>query len=112
VSVKQPHGPVTANTIARWIKNILNWSGIDTETFSAHLTRSVVASQAVSPFYPSLSICVCCFLIFFIESSRIETLRILTSETGATVQNYSWLEFSEKERSIAALLKILCLLFT
>jgi site-specific recombinase XerD len=46
VSVRPPQGPVTANTIARWIKNVLKESGIDTNTFSAHSTRSVAASQA------------------------------------------------------------------
>jgi integrase len=46
VSVRPPHGPVTANTIARWIKNILKGSGIDTNTFSAHSTRSAAASEA------------------------------------------------------------------
>jgi site-specific recombinase XerD len=46
VSVRPPHGPVTANTLARWIKNILKESGIDTNTFSAHSTRGAAASQA------------------------------------------------------------------
>jgi integrase len=46
VSVRAPHGPVSSNTIARWIKTVMKDSGIDTDIFSAHSTRSAASSQA------------------------------------------------------------------
>ena len=46
ISVRAPHGPVSSNTVARWIKTVMKDSGIDTNIFSAHSTRSATSSQA------------------------------------------------------------------
>jgi site-specific recombinase XerD len=42
-----PHNPVTSSTLARWIKDILQLAGIDTETFSAHSIRRASTSEAL-----------------------------------------------------------------
>lgn len=41
------HGPVTAQRIAKWIKNALGEAGIDTTEFSAHSTRGAAATAAI-----------------------------------------------------------------
>lgn len=46
ISTRPPHGPVTSQTISRWIKNCLRESGIDTRVFSAHSTRHASTSKA------------------------------------------------------------------
>lgn len=46
VSARAPHGRVSSNTIASWIKAVMKESGIDTGIFSAHSTRSAASSQA------------------------------------------------------------------
>lgn len=46
------HPEVGANTLSRWIKEILKSSGIDTKVFSAHSTRGTVASSAVAKGIP------------------------------------------------------------
>ena len=40
------HGPVTASTIARWIKSCLQKAGIDTSKFQAYSTRAAAATKA------------------------------------------------------------------
>ena len=40
------HGPVSASTIARWIKSCLHKAGIDTSKFQAHFTRAAAATKA------------------------------------------------------------------
>ena len=40
--------PVTSSTIARWLKEVLSLSGIDTNTFKAHSYRSAATSAALS----------------------------------------------------------------
>ena len=39
---------VTTSTIARWLKEILNLSGINTQTFKAHSYRPAATSAAFS----------------------------------------------------------------
>ena len=46
VGLIRPHGTVAASTIARWIKSVLIFSGIDTKLFSAHSTRGASTSRA------------------------------------------------------------------
>ena len=46
ISFRKPHSPVSAGTIARWIKSLLQDSGIDTDSFSAHSTRAAATSAA------------------------------------------------------------------
>lgn len=46
IGLKAPYWPVGSSTIARWIKETLNSSGVDTSVFSAHSTRGSAASKA------------------------------------------------------------------
>ena len=46
ISYIKPHNPVTSSTIARWLKTILEQSGIDTTIFKAHSTRAASVSAA------------------------------------------------------------------
>ena len=46
LSCQAPHKPVQSSTIARWIKQILEASGLDTEVFSAHSTRGAASTAA------------------------------------------------------------------
>ena len=46
ISFVKPFRKVSTNTIARWIKTVLQLSGIDTSIFKAHSTRSASTSAA------------------------------------------------------------------
>lgn len=46
ISLIQPFGSVSGNTVARWKKEYLSDAGIDTSIFSAHSTRGAAASEA------------------------------------------------------------------
>ncbi|CAG7723383.1 unnamed protein product, partial [Allacma fusca] len=46
ISYTKPHKPVSSSTIARWILNVLNSSGIDTSIFKAHSTRGSATTSA------------------------------------------------------------------
>lgn len=46
ISFQKPYEPVTRSTLSRWIKRVLEESGIDVGRFSAHSTRSAAASAA------------------------------------------------------------------
>ena len=52
VSIIKPHKAVSSGTVARWLKSLLEASGIDTPIFSAHSVRgassSAVASAGIS----------------------------------------------------------------
>ena len=48
ISYKDPHKPIATGTVARWIKEGLGKSGIDTTVFAAHSTRSASASLVQS----------------------------------------------------------------
>ena len=48
VSYIKPYGAVTASTIGRWIKTLLEQAGVDTKQFSAHSTRSASTSKAAA----------------------------------------------------------------
>ncbi|VEN38889.1 unnamed protein product [Callosobruchus maculatus] len=43
---KKPHHRATAQTISRWLKDVLNKSGIDTSLFKAHSVRHAASSAA------------------------------------------------------------------
>ena len=45
ISIQKPHLPVSADTIARWLKHVLSASGIG-DNFSAHSTRAASTSYA------------------------------------------------------------------
>ncbi|CAG2256276.1 unnamed protein product [Mytilus edulis] len=46
ISYVKPHQDVTKDTIARWIKTVLQRSGIDTKIYGAHSVRSATTSRA------------------------------------------------------------------
>ena len=46
ISFVKPHHAVGRQTISRWLKTILNMSGIDTSIFKAHSTRMASTSKA------------------------------------------------------------------
>lgn len=46
LTYKRPHKPATAQSISRWIKQVLGASGVDVSTFSAHSTRHASTSAA------------------------------------------------------------------
>ena len=46
LSYIKPHKPICSSTIARWLKQTLSDTGINTDIFSAHSTRSASASKA------------------------------------------------------------------
>ena len=48
ISFKKPHKPVGSQTLSRWIKHVLDGSGIDTAQFSAYSTRHASTSTAKS----------------------------------------------------------------
>ncbi|CAK1602664.1 unnamed protein product [Parnassius mnemosyne] len=46
INFKKPHNSASTHTLARWIKDILSKSGIDTSLFTAHSTRHASTSLA------------------------------------------------------------------
>ena len=46
ISFIKPHKPVASSALSRWIKTVLELSGIDIETFKSHSTRGASASKA------------------------------------------------------------------
>ena len=46
LSFQKPFKPVSNDTVARWIKNVLKDAGIDTTKFGAHSTRAASPSAA------------------------------------------------------------------
>ena len=46
ISYQKPHQPVTTDTIGRWLRMVLDNSGIDTTVFRAHSTRAAATSAA------------------------------------------------------------------
>ena len=52
ISYQKPHRPVSKDTISRWIKTVLQRSGIDTAQYTAHSTRSASTSAASKSHIP------------------------------------------------------------
>ena len=46
LSILASHNPVSSSTIARWIKQTLQASGVDVSTFSAHSTKGAATIAA------------------------------------------------------------------
>ena len=46
LSLIRPFKPISSSTIARWVKEVLSLSGIDTTKFKAHSTRGASATAA------------------------------------------------------------------
>ena len=45
---RKPHGPATNDTLARWVKTTLQYSGINLDTFTAHSCRSASTAKAAT----------------------------------------------------------------
>lgn len=45
LGIVKPHKPVKACTVARWLKEMITRSGIDTELFKAHSVRGAATSK-------------------------------------------------------------------
>ena len=52
ISMIKPHRAVTAPTLARWIKTVVQWSGIDIDLFKPHSTRHASATAAFDAAIP------------------------------------------------------------
>ena len=52
VTYVKPHKPAHRDTIARWLKNMLHWAGINCEQFKAHSYRSASTSSAKAAHVP------------------------------------------------------------
>ena len=52
VSYKAPHGKVSKDTIARWVRMVLSLAGVDTAMFKSHSTRAAATSAASVKFVP------------------------------------------------------------
>lgn len=52
ISSTKPHGAASKDTVARWIKDILSYSGVDTSIFKPHSCRSASSSAAKSAGLP------------------------------------------------------------
>ncbi|KAM4721757.1 integrase/recombinase xerD homolog [Rhinophrynus dorsalis] len=47
ISFRNPHLPVSAATLARWVRWIMQLAGLDVSLFGAHSTRGAMASKAI-----------------------------------------------------------------
>lgn len=47
-----PHKPVSTDTLSRWIKEVLQISGINIQKYKAHSTRAAAVSKASSKCVP------------------------------------------------------------
>ena len=52
ISYIKPVGPITKDTISRWLKNVMSRSGIDINTCSAHSVRAASTSKANANLVP------------------------------------------------------------
>ena len=48
IAIIKPHLPVTSSTVARWLKQVIGDSGIDTSIFKAHSVRGASTSAAAN----------------------------------------------------------------
>lgn len=52
ISIKEPHGPVSKDTIAKWIREMLALAGLDVNIYKAHSVRAASVSAAKLNFVP------------------------------------------------------------
>ena len=48
LSYQKPHKSNNNDTMARWLRDVLNRAGVDTQLFGAHSTRAASTSAALS----------------------------------------------------------------
>ena len=48
LSYIKPHGPVTSQTIAHWLKEILGRAGVDTSVFISYKAHSVRGTSSIA----------------------------------------------------------------
>ena len=46
LALLKPHAAITKSSIARWLKEVLKWAGIDTKIYQAHSVRAAATSKA------------------------------------------------------------------
>lgn len=47
ISYQKPHNSITSQTLSRWIRTVMERSGIDTRVYKPHSTRSAATSKAI-----------------------------------------------------------------
>ena len=52
ISYVKPHGHVSRDTVARWLRTVMSKAGINVDIFKAHSCRSAVHSKAKASFVP------------------------------------------------------------
>ena len=52
ISFRDPHAEVSKDTLARWIKKVLDLSGVDTSVYKAHSVRAASATAAMKADIP------------------------------------------------------------
>lgn len=52
ISINEPHGPVSKDTIAKWIRQMLALAGLDVNIYKAHSVRAASVSAARVNFLP------------------------------------------------------------
>lgn len=52
ISFKKPHGRITRDTLARWLRTLMGQAGINTEHFKPHSVRSAAVSKASTKHLP------------------------------------------------------------
>jgi len=45
LALVKPHGPVAPSTISRWLRELMQWSGVDTTKFKGHSVRGAATSK-------------------------------------------------------------------
>ena len=48
LSYQKPYKSISKDTLARWLRDVLNRAGVDTQQFGAHSTRAASTSAALS----------------------------------------------------------------
>lgn len=56
ISYRKPHGKVSKDTVARWVKNTMRAAGVDVSVFKPHSTRAVSTSTAQNADVPIANI--------------------------------------------------------
>ena len=79
LSCLKPHLPISKDTLARWIRDVLHKAGVDTQ-FGAHSTRSASTSAAASKGLPIDIVSKAVWLVF-----SINFYQVLQTEAGTNM---------------------------